>query len=98
MGTQSGRLFDAVLQFLKEVPMKSIPERRSARTLFLLILLLGSVWLYQHPGVVTADSWTWEEQLAMEKQMQQAAMANPGQVPEIDRNIPQTETALFALG
>jgi len=78
--------------------MTNIPGRRSGSGILLLTLLLVAVWLYQHPGEVTADSWSWEEQLAMEAQMKQAALANPGVIPQLDRDIPQTETALFALG
>jgi len=78
--------------------MTKLAGRRSGIGIFLLTLLLVAFWFYQQPGEVTADSWSWEEQMAMEAQMQQAALANPGEIPQLDLNIPPTETALFALG
>lgn len=71
---------------------------RFGPVLFLFLLLIVGFWLYRSPGVVTADYWSWEDQLQMEKAMATAAQASPAKIPAIDRHIPKTETALFALG
>ena len=71
---------------------------RGLRTSILLLVLLGvGFWLYQHTSS-TAANWSWEDQIKMELDMATAAQISPGTVPEIDRTIPETETALFGLG
>ncbi len=71
----------------------------STRTSILLLVLIGvGLWLYQSLNGGRSNIWSWEEQVEMEVAMAKAAQQAPGKVPEIDRSIPETETALFALG
>ena len=79
--------------------MKSYVRNWSLRTTILLLVLIGvGCWGYQSPTLMAANNWSWEEQLQMEEAMAKAAQLSPGKVPEIDRSIPETKTALFALG
>lgn len=64
----------------------------------LFALLGGAVWLYLSVFSMGSNNWSWEEQVAMEAAMMKVANENPGRIPEIDQQIPETETALFALG
>lgn len=66
-------------------------------TIFLLVLIGVGLWQYQSDSVAP-NHWLWEDQLKMEVEMANAAEISPGVVPEIDRSIPPTEMALFALG
>jgi hypothetical protein len=69
------------------------------RTIIMSLVLIGvSFWLYLQPGSEAANNWSWEDQIRMEDAMAEAARQAPGTVPEIDRSVPETETALFALG
>ncbi len=71
---------------------------RDMKIVFLLLILVGvGLWHYQSDSN-RLSHWSWEDQVRMEVAMAHAAEASPGVVPEIDRSIPQTETALFALG
>ena len=79
--------------------MKKSSRQWRLLTGLLLLLLFGVGFFWsQQLGSVIADSWLWEDQLEMELAMAKAAQASPATVPEIDRLIPETETALFALG
>ena len=79
--------------------MRKVSRYWSLRTTILLLLLIVVGWWgYSFPDLVAANNWSWEKQLQMEETMVKAAQLSPGQVPELDRSIPQTETALFALG
>ena len=79
--------------------MKKSSRQWRLLTGLLLLLLFGVGFFWsQQLGSVIADSWSWEDQLEMELAMAKAAQASPATVPEIDRLIPETETALFALG
>ena len=71
---------------------------RFGPVIFLLLLLGVGFWLYQSPGVVTANYWSWDDQLQMEATMAKVAQTSQAKIPAIDRRIPETETALFALG
>lgn len=69
------------------------------RTTLLFLVLIGVALLqYQQSSSAASNNWSWEDQLQMEASMAKAAQLAPATVPEIDRSIPETETALFALG
>lgn len=64
----------------------------------LLLLVVVGFWLFQSSDRATANNWSWADQVQMEVAMAKAAQASPATVPALDRHIPETETALFALG
>lgn len=72
--------------------------RKLRSVVLLLILTAVGLWQYQQSGLAAANRWSWEDQLAMETEMAKAVQASPGSIPDLDRAIPETETALFALG